>query len=80
MDSFVHVLVGNERNRFMVATGHMNHPLNAVLLQRSAEEMVFEQSGAPRVACDEVSFQRLLCSIERGFFHERLLHLAFIFM
>jgi SAUR family protein len=69
-DSFVPVFVGNERKKFMVATGHMNHPLIVVLLETSAEEMGFEQSGALRVACEEVSFQRLLCLIEREAFHE----------
>jgi hypothetical protein len=66
---FVPVLVGKERKRFMVATGHMNHPLMAVLLETSAEEMGFQRSGALRVACDEVSFQRLLCLMEREAFN-----------
>jgi hypothetical protein len=64
------VLVGKERKRFMVATGHMNHPLMAVLLEiTSVEEMGFQRSGALRVACDELSFQRLLCLMEREAFN-----------
>ena len=47
----------------MVATGHMNHPLMAVLLETSAEELGFKQTEALRVLCDEVSFQRLLSLI-----------------
>jgi hypothetical protein len=62
-EGFVPVLVGKERKRFMVATGHMNHPLMAVLLETSAEELGFEQIGALRVVCDEESFQRLLSVI-----------------
>jgi hypothetical protein len=53
----------------MVAIGHMNHPLMAVLLETSAEDLGFEQSGAMRVACDEVSFQRLLSVIRGQPFH-----------
>jgi hypothetical protein len=50
----------------MGATGHMNHPLMAVLLETSTDELGFEQNGALRVVCDEVKLQRLISVIHGG--------------
>jgi hypothetical protein len=68
VSGFVPLRVGKERELFMVATGHINHPLMAVLLDLSAEELGFQQIGVLRVECDVLSFQRILCLIERESF------------
>nr|UXW62837.1 putative auxin-responsive protein SAUR71 [Pinus koraiensis] len=65
LSGFVPLRVGKERELFMVSTSHINHPLMAVLLDLSAEELGFEQIGALRVDCDVLSFQRMLFLIER---------------
>ena len=64
IDGFVPLRVGKERELFMVATAHINHPLMAVLLDLSAEELGFQQLGALRVECDVLTFRRLLCLIQ----------------
>ena len=64
ISGFVPLRVGKERELFMVATSQINHPLMAVLLDLSAEELGFQQLGALRVECDVLTFQRLLCLIQ----------------
>ncbi|KAG2686625.1 hypothetical protein I3843_09G015300 [Carya illinoinensis] len=61
---FFAVYVGDERQRFVVPTGFLSHPLFKMLLEKSCNEFGFEQSTGLVVPCSVSTFQEVLNAVE----------------
>lgn len=61
---FFAAYVGEERQRFVVPTSFLSHPLFKMLLEKSYNEFGFEQSTGLVVLCSVSTFQEVLNSIE----------------
>ena len=61
---FFAVYVGEERQRFVVQTSFLNHPLFKMLLEKSCNEFGFEQSTGLVVPCTVSTFQEVLNAVE----------------
>ncbi|KAF5473555.1 hypothetical protein F2P56_010157 [Juglans regia] len=61
---FFAVYVGEERQRFVVPTSFLSHPLFKILLEKSYNEFGFEQSTGLVVPCSVSTFQEVLNAVE----------------
>lgn len=61
---FFAVYVGEERERFVVPTGYLSHPLFKMLLEKSCNEFGFEQSSGLVVPCTVSAFQEIVNAVE----------------
>jgi SAUR family protein len=58
------VYVGTERERFVVRTECVNHPLFQVLLEEAEEEFGYTATGPLELPCDAEAFTRVLEQIK----------------
>ncbi|KAL2508824.1 SAUR-like auxin-responsive protein family [Forsythia ovata] len=65
------VYVGEERQRFVVPTGYLSHPLFKMLLEKAYNEFGFEQRNGLVVPCSVTAFQEVVNAVEccNGNFH-----------
>jgi|UniRef100_A0A2N9IKH4 SAUR family protein len=61
---FFAVYVGEERQRFVVPTSFLSHPLFKMLLEKSYNEFGFEQSTGLVVPCSVSTFQEVINAVE----------------
>ncbi|XP_062167610.1 auxin-responsive protein SAUR19 [Alnus glutinosa] len=61
---FFALYVGEERQRFVVPTGFLSHPLIKMLLEKSYNEFGFEQNSGLVVPCSVSTFQEVLNAVE----------------
>ncbi|KAI4378658.1 hypothetical protein MLD38_016109 [Melastoma candidum] len=61
---FFAVYVGEERQRFVVPTGYLSHPLFRMLLEKARDEFGFDQREGLAVPCSVQAFQEALGAIE----------------
>ncbi|XP_009408359.2 auxin-responsive protein SAUR71-like [Musa acuminata AAA Group] len=59
------VYVGPERERFVVRTECVNHPLFRMLLDEAEEEFGYAAAGPLELPCGVELFQRVLCEVEQ---------------
>ncbi|KAL3839291.1 hypothetical protein ACJIZ3_023882 [Penstemon smallii] len=58
------VYVGNERQRFVVPTGYLSHPLFKMLLEKAYNEFGFDQKSGLALPCSVTAFQEIITAIE----------------
>ncbi|XP_022962864.1 auxin-induced protein 6B-like [Cucurbita moschata] len=58
------VYVGDERQRFVVPTSFLSHPLFRMLLDKAYREFGFEQRNALVVPCSVSAFQEIVSAVE----------------
>ncbi|XP_030475113.2 auxin-responsive protein SAUR50-like [Syzygium oleosum] len=58
------VYVGEGRQRFLVPTGFLSHPLFKMLLEKASDEFGFEQRNGLTVPCSVSVFQEVLNAVE----------------
>ncbi|KAF7836833.1 Indole-3-acetic acid-induced protein ARG7 [Senna tora] len=63
---YLAVYVGPELRRFIIPTSYLSHPLFKVLLEKTAEEFGFEQSGGLTIPCEIETFKFLLNYMENN--------------
>ncbi|CAO2824018.1 unnamed protein product [Amaranthus hypochondriacus] len=61
---FFAVYVGKERERFVVPTNFLSHPLFKILLEKSYDEFGFEQQNGLIVPCSVSTFQQIVNAVE----------------
>ncbi|KAJ9181371.1 hypothetical protein P3X46_009508 [Hevea brasiliensis] len=61
---FFAVYVGEERERFVVPTSFLSHPLFKMLLEKSYNEFGFEQRNKLVVPCSASTFQEVINAVE----------------
>lgn len=61
---FFAVYVGEERERFVVPTRFLSHPLFKMLLEKSYNEFGFEQRNKLVVPCSVSTFQEVVNAVE----------------
>ncbi|XP_073135706.1 auxin-responsive protein SAUR71-like [Henckelia pumila] len=60
------VYVGEEMERFVVSAEFLNHPIFVKLLNRSAQEYGYRQTGVLRIPCHVFLFERVLETLRVG--------------
>lgn len=65
------VYVGEYRERFVVPTSHLSHPLFKIMLEKAYDEYGFEQRNGLVVPCSVAAFQEVISAVEccNGKFH-----------
>ncbi|KAL2481678.1 SAUR-like auxin-responsive protein family [Abeliophyllum distichum] len=58
------VYVGEDRQRFVVPTGYLSHPLFKILLEKAYNEFGFQQSNGLIVPCSVNAFQEVISAVE----------------
>ncbi|KAL8039755.1 hypothetical protein ABFX02_10G057100 [Erythranthe guttata] len=58
------VYVGERRERFVVPTSYLSHPLFKILLEKAYDEFGFDQRNGLVVPCSVVAFQEVICAVE----------------
>ncbi|XLU82887.1 hypothetical protein S245_006307 [Arachis hypogaea] len=58
------IYVGEERQRYVVPTSYLTHPLFKILLEKSYNEFGFSQSNGLIVPCKVSTFQEVVNAIE----------------
>ncbi|KAI9153409.1 hypothetical protein LWI28_010911 [Acer negundo] len=61
---FCAIYVGEERERFVVPTGFLSHPLFKMLLDKSYNEFGFQQQSGLVVPCSVSAFQEIVKAVE----------------
>lgn len=61
---FFAIYVGEERQRHVVPTSYLSHPLFKMLLQKAYDEFGFEQRNGLVVPCSVSTFREVLNAIE----------------
>ncbi|XP_059643228.1 auxin-induced protein 15A [Cornus florida] len=61
---FLAIYVGEERQRFVVPTGYLSHPLFKMLLEKAYNEFGFEQRNGLVVPCNVSTFQEVVSAVE----------------
>ncbi|GMN39450.1 hypothetical protein TIFTF001_008681 [Ficus carica] len=61
---FLAVYVGDERQRFVVPTSFLSHPLFKMLLEKAYNEFGFEQRNGLVVPCSVSAFQEVVSAVE----------------
>ncbi|XP_028108995.1 auxin-responsive protein SAUR21-like [Camellia sinensis] len=59
------VYVGEERQRFVVPTGFLSHPLFKMLLDKAYDEFGFQQRDGLVVPCSVAAFQEVVSAVQR---------------
>ncbi|XP_076900659.1 auxin-induced protein X15-like [Bidens hawaiensis] len=67
---FLAVYVGDERQRFVVPTSCLSHPLFKILLAKAGEEFGYEQKNGLAVPCSVAAFKEVVMVMKccRGMF------------
>lgn len=63
-NGFFALYVGEERQRYVVPTAYLSHPLFKILLEKAYDEFGFEQRNGLVVPCSVSAFQEVLNAIE----------------
>ncbi|KAG6386211.1 hypothetical protein SASPL_155102 [Salvia splendens] len=58
------VYVGGERQRFVVPTSHLSHPLMRILLEKAQSEFGFNQRNGLVVPCSVNAFREVINAVE----------------
>lgn len=58
------VYVGEDRQRFLVPTGYLSHPLIKILLEKAYNEFGFNQRNGLVVPCSVNAFQEVITAVE----------------
>ncbi|XP_051148284.1 auxin-responsive protein SAUR26-like [Andrographis paniculata] len=58
------VYVGKERERFVVPTAYLSHPLFKILLEKAREEFGFEHQEGLAVPCSVATFRQVIHAVE----------------
>ncbi|XP_019195726.1 PREDICTED: auxin-responsive protein SAUR19-like [Ipomoea nil] len=58
------VYVGEERQRFVVPTSYLSHPLFKILLEKACDEFGFAQRGGLAVPCSVAAFREVVSAVE----------------
>ncbi|KAK4392058.1 Auxin-responsive protein SAUR50 [Sesamum angolense] len=58
------VYVGDDRQRFVVPTGYLSHPLFKILLEKAYNEFGFNQRNGLVVPCSVAAFQEVVSAVE----------------
>ncbi|KAL7096593.1 hypothetical protein ACP275_10G088000 [Erythranthe tilingii] len=58
------VYVGERRERFVVPTSYLSHPLFKIVLEKAYDEFGFDQRNGLVVPCSVVAFQEVICALE----------------
>lgn len=58
------VYVGKDRQRFVVPTGYLSHPLFKILLNKAYNEFGFQQESGLVVPCSVTAFQDVTNAVE----------------
>ncbi|KAK9055430.1 hypothetical protein SSX86_026513 [Deinandra increscens subsp. villosa] len=61
---FFALYVGEERQKFVVPTGYLSHPLFKMVLEKSSEEFGFDQKNGLVVPCSVNAFQEVVGVVE----------------
>ncbi|XP_010271629.1 PREDICTED: auxin-induced protein X15-like [Nelumbo nucifera] len=61
---FLAIYVGEDRQRFVVPTGFLSHPLFKMLLEKAYDEFGFEQKSGLVVPCTVSTFQEVINVVE----------------
>ncbi|KAB5552992.1 hypothetical protein DKX38_010303 [Salix brachista] len=61
---FFAIYVGDDRERFVVPTSSLSHPLFKMLLEKSYDEFGFQQRNGLVVPCNVSTFQEVLNAVE----------------
>ncbi|KAL5545816.1 hypothetical protein UlMin_005503 [Ulmus minor] len=61
---FLAVYVGEEKQRFVVPTSFLSHPLFKMLLEKAYNEFGFEQRNGLVVPCSVSTFQEVVSAVE----------------
>ncbi|EXB54579.1 hypothetical protein L484_019148 [Morus notabilis] len=61
---FLAVYVGDERQRFVVPTNFLSHPLFKMLLEKAYNEFGFQQRNGLVVPCSVSTFQEVVSAVE----------------
>ncbi|KAF5205501.1 Auxin-responsive protein saur50 [Thalictrum thalictroides] len=61
---FFAVYVGDERQRFVVPTSFLSHPLFKMLLEKAQDEFGYEQRNGLVVPCSVAAFQEVVSAVE----------------
>ncbi|KAL5710611.1 hypothetical protein ACHQM5_021153 [Ranunculus cassubicifolius] len=61
---FFAVYVGEERQRFVVPTSFLSHPLFKMLLEKAENEFGYEQRNGLVVPCSVSAFQEVVSAVE----------------
>nr|XP_004249437.1 auxin-responsive protein SAUR71-like [Solanum lycopersicum] len=58
------IYVGEERERFIVPTSYLSHPLFTILLEKTYNEFGFDQTNGLVVPCSVNAFQEVVNAVE----------------
>ncbi|PIN07276.1 hypothetical protein CDL12_20154 [Handroanthus impetiginosus] len=58
------VYVGEDRQRFVVPTSYLSHPLFKILLEKASNEFGFDQRNGLVVPCSVTAFQEVVSAVE----------------
>ncbi|KAL0344799.1 UNVERIFIED_CONTAM: Auxin-responsive protein SAUR50 [Sesamum radiatum] len=58
------VYVGDDRQRFVVPTGYLSHPLFKILLEKAYNEFGFNQRNGLVMPCSVAAFQEVVSAVE----------------
>ncbi|KAH0721103.1 hypothetical protein KY284_006133 [Solanum tuberosum] len=58
------IYVGEERERFIVPTSYLSHPLFKILLEKTYNEFGFDQTNGLVVPCSVNAFQEVVNAVE----------------
>ncbi|OVA05071.1 Auxin-induced protein [Macleaya cordata] len=61
---FFAVYVGEERQRFVVPTSFLSHPLFKMLLEKASDEFGYEQRNGLIVPCTVSTFEEVVSAVE----------------
>ncbi|KAK6942598.1 Small auxin-up RNA [Dillenia turbinata] len=61
---FFAIYVGEERQRFVVPTSYLSHPLFKMLLEKASDEFGYDQKEGLVVPCSVSTFQEVLSAVE----------------
>ncbi|KAI5082412.1 hypothetical protein GOP47_0002155 [Adiantum capillus-veneris] len=68
------VYVGEDRQRFVIKTSYLSHPLFRALLKKTEEEMGFHHEGALAIPCQVPFFEHILQFIHSSKSHSNHSH------
>ncbi|KAK9122811.1 hypothetical protein Sjap_012413 [Stephania japonica] len=61
---FFAIYVGEERQRFVVPTSYLSHPVFRMLLEKASDEFGFQQKNGLVVPCSVSTFQEAVSAVE----------------
>ncbi|CAI9097707.1 OLC1v1034179C1 [Oldenlandia corymbosa var. corymbosa] len=60
------VYVGEDRQRFVVPTGYLGHPLFKMLLEKASDQYGFNHQSGLVVPCSVATFEEVILAVEAG--------------